>query len=211
MVEFLSEFDRFTKLVCTDEDATIPKVIPIFNDVFSFLEAVISSPATSHLIKLAARMALHILKKYYAKTDETPIFVVSVCECALLSFWYFAKNRISFLLAAVCDPRVRFHLFETEDWAHYKDEIRTTIYTIFNRDYRVPTGQPTALASAIPQEQLPSISHKKWAYTRTHDSIFKSRRVEVEDELLVYWNGRQADKNWDPLEWWQVSGEVVVV
>lgn len=80
MVKFLSKFDKFTKAVCSNHSTAIPNVILIFNNLFQFLETVAATPTTLQLIKMAATMALHILCKYYSKTDDTAIFVVSVCE-----------------------------------------------------------------------------------------------------------------------------------
>lgn len=74
-------FIRATEHVCQARVTLIHEVIPIidkFDDLFTTMHLDVSLHAT---VRYAAKAALRVLRKYYAKTDECIYYRIAMSKC----------------------------------------------------------------------------------------------------------------------------------
>ncbi|KAJ3330096.1 hypothetical protein HDU93_000639 [Gonapodya sp. JEL0774] len=155
---------------------TINSVTLSFNDLFGFLEKQAETAALPE-IRLAAHAGLEVLRKYYAKTDRSPIFT----------------------LAVFLDPRERFQFFESPDWEAYAPEIWENIKEIYQRDYQSQKAVPGA-----PQDQNEGRRKRfAWSDPVVLYAKQKQRRLEDEDQLALYRDGDLSPGKTDPMDFWR--------
>jgi len=83
LISFLQVFKNVTLKLSQANVPLLHQVIPIIDYIRNELDKVINDESKLLIVRKAAQNAALVLDRYYARTDESVMYRVAICKCAV--------------------------------------------------------------------------------------------------------------------------------